>query len=68
MRHFSYTRFLCLLAAVSVSAASVWAAVPAKAPNDNLEGWFHVTWGDPPAPGLPPVERYLLVDDQQRWT
>ncbi len=59
MRHFSPILLLCLLAAVSVSAAP---------PNDTLEGWFHVTWGDPIAPGLPPVERYLLVDDQQRWT
>lgn len=63
-----FAKISCLLVAAGLSVGWSRAAEPAAQTNDALEGWFHVVWGDPATPGLPPVERYLLVDDQKRWT
>ena len=42
-------------------------ATPATAAV-QLEGWFHVLWGDPPSTGGPALLRYQLLDDGRRAT
>jgi hypothetical protein len=41
----------------------------AQAQNLSLSGWFHVIWADPLAGATDePGPRYVVVDDQERWT
>ncbi len=60
-----------LISLTLLSVAGTLALMPqsALARGLSLSGWLHVIWADlPPGSNGEPGPRYVLIDDQDRWT